>query len=54
MKRKRIIKVNARKVQESDIALGERIQTRRNQKRNEPRLSEKGTNRVGALPSPKN
>jgi transcriptional regulator with XRE-family HTH domain len=31
MKRKRIIKVNARKVQQSDIALGERIRARRNQ-----------------------
>jgi transcriptional regulator with XRE-family HTH domain len=31
IKRKRIIKVNARKVQESDIALGERIRARRNQ-----------------------
>jgi DNA-binding XRE family transcriptional regulator len=31
MKRKRIIKVNARKVQESDIALGERVRARRNQ-----------------------
>ena len=31
MKRKRFVKVNARKVQESDIALGERIRARRNQ-----------------------
>ena len=31
MKRKRITKVNTRKVQESDIALGERIRARRNQ-----------------------
>ena len=31
MKRKRIIKVNARKVQESDIAVGERTRARRNQ-----------------------
>jgi DNA-binding XRE family transcriptional regulator len=31
MKRKRIIEVNARKVQESDIAVGERIRARRNQ-----------------------
>ena len=30
MKRKRFVKVNARKVQESDIALGERIRARRN------------------------
>lgn len=30
-RRKRIIKVNARKVQDSDIALGERIRARRNQ-----------------------
>jgi len=31
MKRKRITKVNARKVQDSDIAVGERIRARRNQ-----------------------
>jgi hypothetical protein len=31
LKRKRITKVNARKVQESDIALGERIRARCNQ-----------------------
>lgn len=31
MKRKRIAKVNARRVQDSDIAVGERIRARRNQ-----------------------
>lgn len=31
MKRKRTIKLNARRVQESDIAVGERIRARRNQ-----------------------
>ena len=31
MKKKRVTKINARRIQDSDIAIGERIQARRNQ-----------------------